>query len=306
MGLRVAVTGAGSFLGLALIRELQSRGHECFAIVRQESKSAGLLADIPGIHIVYSDMADTAKWSAQIGRFDVMYHLGWDGVGAEGRANPQIQKKNTEDALACMKAAHDCGAGTFLFAGSQAEYGPRREWTTEETPCEPVIEYGKGKLAMLSRAVPLAEKLGMTYIHMRIFSVYGPGDHPWALVPSCIRCLLENGEMGLSSCTQNWNFLHVRDAARAMVELMQVRPMGKDCIYNVAGTDTRELRSFVEEIHRLTGGRGTLLFGGRGETLEKPFGIMPDISKLLREIDWTPEVTFEEGIRELIALEEKR
>lgn len=303
---RIVLTGASSFLGRALLLELMRRGEECYAIVRPQSKALGSLKEYEGLHIVLCDMEDDAHWKENIPSCDVFFHLGWDGIGQKDRADPSIQQVNVRNAIKCVRGAAELGARRFLFSGSQAEYGIRTSITDEQAPCHPVTEYGKGKLRALEECAYLAGKLGMDYVHMRIFSVYGPNDHPWALVPDCIRTLLNNSTMELSSCTQMWNYLHVADAARCLCELGNASALRGTNVLNVASSDTRILREFVEEIWVMTGKRGHLAFGERKNSIENPVGLYPNISKLLSLVNWRPCVQFSEGIHELIVREEER
>ena len=142
----------------------------------------------------------------------------------------------------------------------------------------------------------------MEYLHTRFFSVYGPNDHPYTLIPSCIRCFLAGETMELSKCRNMWNFLHVRDAAEAAVLLAECELSDPAVVVNVAGPDTRILRSFVEEIYRLCGERGVCGFGMR-RVSEKPVDNWPDTTRLHTLIDWSARISFEEGIKELIQTE---
>ena len=170
----------------------------------------------------------------------------------------------------------------------------------EEILCHPVSEYGKDKLEVCRRAGEDAKALGIDYIHARIFSVYGPGDHPWSLVSTCLDTFLKGGRMELGACTQQWNFLHVRDAARALTGLLLAKvPAG---VYNVAGEDTRSLKSFVEQMHRLCGERGTCEYGKRPPNAEGVVSLVPDIRKLKEAAGFAQEISFEDGIREMIGI----
>ena len=138
----------------------------------------------------------------------------------------------------------------------------------------------------------------MEYLHCRIFSVYGPGDHPWSLVSTCVDTFLAGGHMEMGACTQLWNFLYVTDAARILAALLLGRaPAG---VYNVAGEDTRPLKSYIEEIHRLCGGKGTYEFGKRPPNAEGVVSLNPDMEKLKAVSGPLQSVSFEEGIRKLI------
>lgn len=298
--LRAVVSGATSFIGSAVVNALLANDYEVFGLVRRNSQARDMLLRHDSFHEVNCDIAETEIWTEAIGHADIFYHFAWGGPGAEGRANAQLQYRNALNTLECIRASAKIGVSRFLFAGSQAEYGVVSGITTEETPCNPILEYGKNKLYVCQQAPHIAEALGIEYIHARIFSVYGPKDHPYTLVPSCIRCFLTGDTMELSTCTQKWNFLHVRDAARILVLLGNCDLHGHGhIVVNVAGSDTRILRDFVEEIHALCGYKGRCAYGDR-KGMERPVDNWPDIGRLRTLIDWNAEVPFQEGIKELI------
>lgn len=297
----VVITGATSFLGAALTRELLNQGHICHVIVRPDSPRLSMLPmDNEHLFVHMHDLHSVEVWQKVIGHCDLFYHLAWGGIGALGRANPEIQADNVRMTQKCLQSAYEMGAKRFVFAGSQAEYGVNDNLVSETTPCHPTIEYGKGKLQVLLSCSEQAKQLGIEYVHLRIFSVYGENDHPWTLVSSCISAFIQEEELPLSSCEQLWNFLHVNDAAHAMY-LMGVSPlMSEDPVYNIASTDTRKLREFVDIIWYTADCKGHPAYGTRGSTLEKPHGIQPSIEKMRIATGFKPSISFEDGIRQMI------
>lgn len=301
--MRVIVTGATSFIGTACVKEMIKEGHQVLAAVRPDSPGRAALEKIEGTEILSASLSEIAsiKEAPQAGNgADAWLHLGWEGAGSANRSNAQLQRKNIGYALEALKTAHALGCGRFLFSGSQAEYGICQEEMREDMECHPVSEYGKDKLLVCRQAGQEALKLGIAYLHARIFSVYGPGDHPWSLVETCLDRFLSGEEMELGDCTQEWNYLYITDAARALVQLL----LGKAApgVYNVAGEDTRPLRSYIQQIHKLCGGRGSLAYGRRPPNAEGVVSLRPDISKLKTAAGWRSRVDFETGIRRMIAL----
>ena len=71
-------------------------------------------------------------------------------------------------------------------------------------------------------------------------------------------------------------------------------------VFNVAGDDTRPLKEFVEEIHRLCKGGGSCLYGDRKENAEGAVNLIPDIGKICRVTGWKPETAFGEGIKKTL------
>ena len=325
--MRVIVTGATSFIGRAVTKELLAGGHHVFAVVRPDSpglpqlemlapeaegKSGRkgecltflpfALKDIRKLGSCPALVPSSAlkSHSAPKGMAELWLHLGWEGAGSANRQDPHVQARNIGYALDSLHTAARLGCARFLFCGSQAEYGIADGVMGEEILCRPVSEYGKDKLEVCRRAGEDAKALGIDYIHARIFSVYGPGDHPWSLVSTCLDTFLKGGRMELGACTQQWNFLHVRDAARALTGLLLAKvPAG---VYNVAGEDTRPLKSYIEQMHRLCGEKGTCEYGKRPPNAEGVVSLVPDIRKLKEAAGFAQEISFEDGIREMIGI----
>ena len=180
---------------------------------------------------------------------------------------------------------------------------------TEDTVCEPKSLYGEAKLAMREKGEKLCDELGLRYIHARIFSAYGPGDHPWTLVESCLDTFLNNKEMSLGACTQKWNFLYIDELARGMAALCEAPESAfeglENPVFNFGGSETKVLKEFVEEIHELCGGQGESRYNTRGENAEGLINLMPSIEKLKTVTGWKPEVDFKTGITRMIALRKR-
>lgn len=298
----VIITGGTSFIGRAVIRLLLEQGDRVWAAVRPGSSNRGKLPVHRNLHTVEVGMEEISRLPLLLPEkeWDAFLHMAWDGVGSAGRSDPEIQEKNIRYSMETVRAAAALGCRRFLFSGSQAEYGICRDLTDEDHPCRPVSQYGRAKLEFGRRAAAFCRECSMEYVHARIYSVYGPGDHPWSLVNSCLRTFSSGGRMDLGECTQKWNFLYIDDMARAMTELLK-SPKLESGIYNVAGEDTRVLREFVEEMHACCGKKGSYEYGKRPPNAEGPASLLPDVRKLEKAVGWKPEVPFQEGIRRTMA-----
>lgn len=301
--MRIVVTGATSFLGAVTVRQLLEKGYQVDAVVRPGSHNmANLYRQIPkgreqALQVIERNLHDIAEIGENVPKADVWIHMGWDGSGSENRKKRDVQQANVVQSLKAVHAAGAIGCRKFLFTGSQAEYGVCNTVITEENPLNPVSEYGIAKVEFGQQAEALCRSLEMDYIHTRIFSVYGPGDHPHSLVESCVRTWLQDGEMKLGECTQKWNYLYIEDVVSALVSLIEKAEPG---VYNIASTDVRVLREYIKEMHELCGNRGSYVFGQRPQNAEGPANLVADISKICRMTGWRPVTTFSEGINELL------
>ncbi len=297
--MKFVVTGATSFIGLELIDYLVSLRHEVVAVCRPQSKG---LPQIPKeVEIVTAEMADYGSLNNKIKYADVFVNLAWAGTGHDGRNIQDVQKENISNTVAAMHAANKMGCKVFIETGSQAEYGTVLTRIAEDTPCNPFSEYGKAKLKVKNRLFNLSSQIGIKYIHLRIFSLYGENDHPWTLVMSSLEKMLRNDTVDLSPCTQNWNFLYVKDAIRQIYLLSNYafnNPDFKAEVYNIASKDTRILKDFVMEMYTLSQSKSELNFGAIIPS--NVVSLDPDVSKTEAATGFISDTVFKDIINNII------
>lgn len=304
------MTGATGFLGRNLAEYLLEQGAYVWALVRKESRQRALLSAHPNLMLLEGDMEHILQCEALPACADAFFHFAWGGVNRGEIDDPEVQQRNIEGSLNCLKAAKNMGCQVFMDAGSRVEYGITKDGTMEETmECAPVNAYGKAKLSFWEQAGPLCREWGIHYYHLRFFSVYGPGDHPWSIISTLVQKLPKGQTVSLSACRHRWNFMEIRDAVRAVAELYRCSdaypPDAR--IVNVASRDTRVLREFVEEIHKLCGEKGKLEYGTFVQAAEGALSICP-VTERLHELtggDWREEITFKEGILRMLKEEQR-
>ncbi|PPK83563.1 nucleoside-diphosphate-sugar epimerase [Lacrimispora xylanisolvens] len=305
--MNVVVTGATSFLGRAVANRLLKQGSRVYAVVRPGSGNLRYLpSNQDGLVIIERELGELDTLDQVIDEpCQAFYHFGWDGSGSENRMKREVQQKNVVDALKALEGARRLGCSRFLFSGSQAEYGIHKGSLSEETECSPVSEYGKAKLDFLKQATKKTNQWqqegisSMEYIHARIFSVYGPGDHPWSLVESCLRAFGKGEYISLGECTQMWNFLYLEDCVRALILLMEQEKESVSGIYNVAAPEreTKPLREYIRQMYETMGFHGSYSYGRRRPNAEGLANLIPDISKLEKNTGFSPLVSFSEGVK---------
>ena len=232
---------------------------------------------------------------------DAWVHFAWDGVGSAGRSDTNIQIENIQNAKKAYLYAKLLGARKFLFAGSQAEYGIGNH----RVPM-PVSPYGKAKLSFgrwateQSLLSEIYDDAPMQFIHMRIYSVYGSGDHETSLVNTVLRAALRHEAITLGPCEQRWNYLEVHDLARAIRILLRSEDT-RTGIYDIAGSDSRMLKKYVIAMNAIAGDGAELRFGTRANNAEGAANMSPEILKLQR-LGFHQEISFEAGIGMLLKM----
>ena len=148
----------------------------------------------------------------------------------------------------------------------------------------------------------------MKFLDLRIFSVYGVGDHETTLVHTLVQAVLADRSMDLSPCSQMWNFMEARDLARAIAFLME-GGFGSGT-YDLCGKESRPLKDFVLEIEALGKAflekkegkkalaTSLLRFGERASNAEGPVDLKPSV-KDLYDRGFQEKISFSQGIEEL-------
>ena len=294
------ITGATSFIGLELTNYLLTLGHSVVAVCRHTSKSKQFLPQ--SCKILELDMREylVALSEMQLNA-DVFINLAWSGTEHGGRNNRDVQKENAIYSAESIILAKQIGCKLFVEAGSQAEYGSTMEAQKEDNVCNPFSEYGKAKLKVKDHGFQLSDQYNIKYMHLRIFSIFGENDHPWTLVMSALDRMLANEDVDLSPCSQNWNFLYVKDAVR-MIESLCENAIKKANfqheVYNIASLDTRELKLFVERMKELSGSSSKLNYGVN--IPENLVSLQPDMSKTIKDSGFDDFHSFDEVINRII------
>lgn len=297
--MRYVVTGATGFIGKALVDYLLQIGHEVYAVSRSKERVVAFWPDNKNIHAISCEIGDYAQLKEQISDAEVFVHLAWAGTTVEDRYSTDLQEKNMLSTLDAMRVAKQMNCRLFVATGSQAEYGPMNDRITEQTPCHPVMAYGVAKVRMLEECSALSEKINMPYLHLRICSVFGKGDHPYTLIEMAMRKMSIGEPIDLSECTQNWNFLYVKDMAYQIERLCEavIKKNVNPGIYLMASDDTRQLKSYIEEMKRVLKSTSELRYGVL--PTKQVTSLNPDTTKLKNAIGELNNYTFEQALLDM-------
>lgn len=287
--LKAVITGAAGFAGFSTTRELLERGMEVYAILKPGSAHNARMDLLSGsLHRTELELSELDRIPELVpDGCDYFFHLAWFGA----RDDEKIQNLNADYCLSALRSASSVGCKRFIGIGSQAEYGLCDDVITEETVPAPITAYGRAKLSAMERSKQIASELGIEWIWGRIFSLYGDYEPAGRMLPDLIDSILNKKAKHLSSCEQYWDYLHVRDCARAIANLADKGRSGE--IYNIANGDYKPLKEFTESVRRLLNKDAVLEYGDRSD----PFvSLKPDVSKLKEHTGWEPLIGFDEGV----------
>lgn len=295
--MNIFVTGGTGFLGYNTVLRLLEDGHQVYALVRKRDNVLSRVHNT-NLTLIYGSLENLA--CVELSDIDACVHFAWMGVNRQGVDSPAIQQQNVTNSLNLVDflKAHHCRL--LIDAGSRQEYTPVEGIITENSPCAPITEYGKRKLEVYHKTLTRLND-EMKYVHLRIFSVFGNGDHPWSLINTCVEGMLANKPISLGTCRHFWSFLYIDDFTDVVAFIISyINAIKSNEIYNVASGFSQPLRYFVNTIKAITESGLELQFGTFKENKESVYSLIPDVSKLNADFGWYESVSFEEGIKKLI------
>jgi nucleoside-diphosphate-sugar epimerase len=298
----IALTGATSMIGIALIKQCILHHIKVYAIVRPASTRINRLPKSDLITIVESDLDKLATIQAadvSISGTDIFYHIGWAGTDKQGRYSSDRQLLNIEYTLEAVRLASRLGCTKFVGAGSQAEYGIASEYLNSTVPVNPINAYGIAKYAAGKLAQIDCDKYGIDFNWVRILSVCGVNDNKDTLLRSFIHNCKHNVSMPLSPCTHVWDYLYEDDAGRALLAIGEKGINRK--VYCLGSGIGKPLKEYLEIIKNMMNNDYKIEYGKIPYDDKSVRYLCADIAELTQDTGWRPEVSFEEGIRCIIA-----
>ena len=293
--MKLVITGANSFIGSRLAKRASAAGWETVLVVRPGHE----IEPAAGQRVLPLPMEGYQQLGKLAGESDCLVHLAWNGTRGASRMDGKRQNDNETYSMMAVRSVLETSCRRIITAGSQAEYGPLKGIISEERCCEPNTEYGKAKLRVYEQTEALCREAGVSYREPRFFSLYGPGDYAGTMIASILSDMLAGRPCLLTQCVQNWDYLYIDDAIEGLFQLCYKD--GADGVYNFGSGDVRQLKDYVLEMAELTQTKSELRFGSIPYPETGMVSIWPDISKLRREIGWSAQVTFAEGVGRVLA-----
>lgn len=293
---KVVITGCTGLIGLALIKKCIQHNCKCYAIARPESKRLSVLPKSKYVQIIECDLSNLSNLDKLItDKCDVFYHLGWGHTGKSKYSDVKYQTENINFTIDAVRIAQKLGCRLFVGAGSQAEYGPLNLDVIEpESPANPMISYGICKYAAGKLAAIEADKLGITFVWVRIFSTYGFNDKKDMLLGSIIEKMMNDEHISMTAGIQQWDYLFCEDAGRAFYLIGE--KCNRSTTYCLGSGEKRPLKDYISIIASKLNYKKEIGYGEIPYNSSSVMNLCADISKLKKDVGFKPTYSFEEGI----------
>ena len=309
--MKLLVTGGAGFIGSNLVRHLIR--HTDHQVVNLDALTyAGNLssledaAESPRYRFIHGDICDPDTVEEAIRGVDAVLHLAAEShVDRSITSAAPFVRTNVLGTQTLLAAALHHGITRFLHVSTDEVYGelpwsdpeapdPNRPRFTEETPMGPRSPYAASKAGSDALALAYHHTHGLDVVVTRCSNNYGPNQFPEKLIPLMVTNAMDGEPLpvyGDGLYVRDW--IHVEDHCVGLIAALTKGRAGE--VYNFGGDAER---TNLQVVRRVLG----LL--GRGDDLIRYVTDRPghdrryavDSTKAARELDWTPTVSFEEGL----------
>lgn len=292
------ITGGAGFIGSHVVEYYLQNDYSVSVI---DNLSTGRLENLTEfenrIDFTEADISKPGSWQTKFENINYVIHLAALADIVPSIQNPEkYYQSNVSGTLNVLQSAKKCGVEKFVYAASSSCYGIPKSFPTPETSeISPQYPYALTKRLGEELVMHWGSIYNLPVISLRFFNVYGPrsrtsGTYGAVFGVFLAQKLAQKPFTVVGDGNQTRDFTHVSDIVDAVVTAAHSDLSQK--IFNVGSGKTISVNRIVE----LLEGPVVNIPKRPGE----PDCTFADINKIIEELNWSPKVSIEEGIANLL------
>jgi nucleoside-diphosphate-sugar epimerase len=256
------------------------------------------------IHLIVDDVRDAPAIESCVEERDFVFNLVGQVSHTDSMSDPALDLENNCRApLAVLEACRKANRGArVVYSSTRQIYGrPDRIPVDESHPCRPVDANGIHKWAAEQYHRLYDEVYGIASSVLRLTNTFGPGvlvKHPrQGFIGWFLRKVVEGGEIELmGDGTQLRDMNYVDDVVDALL-LSAIAPTARGQIYNLGAPAAVSLVALTKRMIEIAGKGSFRFVPFPAERKRIDVGsVTIDWSRIRRDLDWSPQVSVDEGL----------
>jgi UDP-glucose 4-epimerase len=298
--MRVLVTGGCGFIGSSIVDELLKKGHDVTVI---DNLSSGRRENLdPRAHLFVADIR-----SSEIDeifkrtRPQILYHQAAQVDVQRSISQPEFDADvNIIGTLRVLNCCKNYTVRKIIFASSAAVYGqPQHLGINELHTIEPISFYGISKYTVERYIENFCPMHQIEYTILRYANVYGErqgSKGEGGVVSVFLKNMLTCKDINVyGDGEQTRDFIYVRDVAKANIAVLHG---GNGQVFNIGTNSSASINKLYKFMKSYTNYQKEPIYCPKRQgDIEHSY---LDNSKALNLLDWQPEFTLEEGLKETI------
>ncbi len=283
--MRIAVSGSRGFVGHHVCQCIEEKGYTIVPLDILDGKdmcNPAIIEDVPQV--------------------DCFIHLANLVYVPASYQNPL--RFYSVNYLSTLHALEICRkhAAKFIYISSYIYGTPQFLPVSEEHPVNPFNPYAQTKIICEKLCEGYNRDFHIKTSIVRPFNIYGYGQEGKLLIPEIITQLKERKKhIQLKAGSPRRDYVHVIDLAKAICAC--INDPSDYSVYNVCSGKSISVKEITEVINGNLKEKVVFDFSesDRPNEVDETMG---SYSKIERQLGWTPSISFEEGIKQIIKLEE--
>lgn len=310
-GHRTLVTGGHGFIGLCLVEELLSLGHEVTVLDPSPPPRDHAVARAEGALHARGDVRDVDLVRSLVAEdFDDIYHLA-SVVGVDQYIDDPVAVLDTNVVGTHVLLSAAAAQGTRVVLASTSEvYGrnPDVPWSEEsDRVLGPTSvdrwAYSSSKAVAEHLAFGLIRQAGLRASIVRYFNIYGPGQRPaYTLSRAIHRTLNGRPPVIYDSGLQTRSFTYVADAVAGTIRAAE-REAAVGRVFNIGSTfelSVAEATRIVCDVVGYDGGIARVSSHDRRDRYEDIERRVPDVRRAAAELGFTATTHVVDGVQRTV------
>ncbi len=303
------VTGANGFVGSALCERLRREGASARGIVRSQKSHLQGVEDIE-----VGGISPKTDWSSALKSVQQVVHLAARVHVMNDKSSApltEFRRMNVGVTVNLAQQAAAAGVGRFIYLSSikvNGELTVAGHPFTADDAAAPEDPYGMSKHEAEQQLHQIAARTGMEVVIIRPPLVYGPGVK--ANFESMMRWLARGLPLPLAAVTNNRRSLVALDNLVDLIITCLNHPAAANQTFLVSDGEDLSTAELLRRMGAALGKPASLFFIPTGllklgaTLLNKPGiyhrlceSLQLDIAKTQQELDWTPPLSVDQGLR---------
>ena len=226
-GRKVAVTGAGGFIGSHLVEQLVLEGARVKALVHYNGRGEwGYLEELPPsilaeIEVCPGDVTDAFTMRTFVADQNVVFHLAaLIGIPFSYSAPQLYVNTNIQGTLNILEGCRSEKVGRLVHVSTSEVYGTAQYAPIDEKhPLQGQSPYSASKIAADKLVESYHRSFGVPAVTVRPFNTYGPRQSARAIIPAIIIQALKNKCVRLGSLEPIRDLSFVKDTVAGFLSV---------------------------------------------------------------------------------------
>jgi UDP-glucose 4-epimerase len=302
--LKVLVIGGLGFVGSAICHSLHKLKDINLAVIDNQSK--GSLKNIQGVdcHFLPIDITDRTAVEQVIAKEnpEIVIHLAAIHFIPDcNRDTVRCLATNIVGTENILQACAQKGSvKRVIITSSQAVYPIKDSPNKEEDVPYPYDVYGESKLANEFQAMRFQRDAQIDTIAVRLSNVYGPRETNPHVIPEIMTQLVDGKrQVSLGNIEPKRDFVHSTDVARAYAALALQPTLPGFHLVNLGSGNEYSIRDILAKLSEIIGKEITYIKDPSRFRSTERMHLVPDISRIRELVGWRPQVSIDQGLKDL-------